>query len=357
MRRIHVAVVLAVLTALVLLAGRTGRAESEAAEPFFQESDLSLYLDSMTVDDLQAEAPAAGDGAGDPAAMPEGGAIEPPIAKPPPLPLHNLEGTAGGVSSPMAYLCNPGPPGTEIGMPTLSLTFLKAGDKEVQSYAFAWTFYRRLEFSYAANRVSLGDWPKAVREVAGLHLGRTHVWVHNLNLRGMIVEETPTIPAVTAGVHFKLNESVHNINHRAAYVPRNVAGFEKASGAEFTLSIAKTFPKLLLDRPVLANFGLRWTQAAYAGWLGFGNEWNTNIEAHIAWVPLDWLAVAYEYKQMQSPYERVGTLVREEDDWHTILVAWIINEHCTLAGAWGHLGAVVNHHEDCAWGIQFKYEF
>ncbi len=348
MRRFHVAVVLAVLAALVLLAGRTGRAESEAAEPFFQEGDLSLYLNRVAHDTLVAEQP-------DAAAPPEG---EPqaPAGDGPPLPLHNLEGTCGGVSSPMAYLCNPGPPGTEVGVPAFSMTFLKAGDKEVQSYAMSWTFYRRLEFSYAANRIHLGDWPKAVREVTGVHLGRDHVWVHNLNLRGMIIEETPTIPAVTAGVHFKINEGVHSIDHRTGGAPSN-AGFEKASGAEYTLSVAKTFPKLLLNRPVLANFGLRWTQAAYAGWLGFGNDWTTNIEAHIAWVPFDWLAIAYEYKEMTSPYSRVGTLVRQEDDWHTVLVAWIINEHCTLAGAWGHMGAVVNHHEDCAWGVQFKYEF
>jgi len=353
MHRLSLAVLIVAGGLLLVCAARTTLAEADAPEPFFQKEDLSLSLSAMAADALAAEtAPEGGEAA---EAAPEGGP-KAPAGKPPPLPLHNLEGTAGGVSSPMAYLCNPGPPGTTIGLPSFSTTYLVAGDKEIQSYAMSWTFYRRLEFSYAANRIHLGDWPKAVREVTGLHLSRNHVWVHNLNLRGMIIEETPQIPAVTAGVHFKLNESVHAIDHRARYAPRN-AGFERASGAEYTLSIAKTFPKLLFDRPVLANFGLRWTQAAYAGWLGFGNDWATNIEAHIAWVPTDWLAIAYEYKQMDSPYNRVGTLVREEDDWHTILVAWIINEHCTLAGAWGHLGAVVNHHEDCAWGVQFKYEF
>ncbi|MFO8013324.1 MAG: DUF3034 family protein [Phycisphaerae bacterium] len=351
MRRFTFAVLIVGVAMLVLGAAHPVRAEFRTEEPFFTEQDLSLALDAMTADAMTAEAPAEEGGGAAPEGEPKA-----PAGKPPPLPLHNLEGTAGGVSSPMAYLCNPGPPGTEIAGPTFSTTFLKAGDKEVQSYALSMTFYRRIEFSYAANRIHLGDWPKAVREQTPFHLSRNHVWVHNLNLRGMIVEETPQIPAVTAGVHFKINESVHNIDNRAARVPHD-AGFERASGAEYTLSVAKTFPKLLFDRPVLANFGLRWTQAAYAGWLGFGNEYNTNIEAHIAWVPTDWLAIAYEYKEMNSPYERVGTLVRTEDDWHTILVAWIINEHCTLAGAWGHLGAVVNHHEDCAWGVQFKYEF
>ncbi|MEA3367690.1 MAG: DUF3034 family protein [Planctomycetota bacterium] len=352
MSRFSAAVLVVVVGLFVAGAAQPVLAEADTPEPFFTEQDLSLTLNAMAADAMVAEAP-TGEAGG---AAPEG---EPkaPAGKAPPMPLHTLEGTGGGVSSPMAYLVNPGPPGTEIGMPAFSTTFMKAGDKEVQSYAMSWTFYRRIEFSYAANRIHLGDWPKAVREQTPFHLSRNHVWVHNLNLRGMIIEETPQIPAVTAGVHFKINESVHAIDHRAGYAPRNLSGFERASDAEYTLSIAKTFPKLLFDRPVLTNFGLRWTRAAYAGWLGFGNEWNTNIEAHIAWVPTDWLAIAYEYKQMQSPYERVGTLVREEDDWHTVLVAWIINEHCTLAGAWGHLGAVVNHHEDCAWGVQFKYEF
>jgi len=353
MSRLHVAATGLLVGLLALTAADSALAETQGAGPFYEEQDLSFFLTAAAQDALESDQPDAQAGE----AVAADAAAGPPPGDGPPLPLHNLEGTCGGVSSPMAYLCNPGPPGTEIGMPTFSTTFLKAGDKEVQSYAMSMTFYRRIEFSYAANRIQLGDWPKGIREVTGLRVGRNHVWVHNLNLRGMVIEETPTIPAVTGGVHFKLNESVHAINHRTAYVPRNLAGFEKASGADYTISIAKTFPKLLFDRPVLANFGLRWTQAAYAGWLGFGNEWNTNIEAHIAWVPFDWLAVAYEYKEMNSPYNGVGTLVREEDDWHTVLVAWIINEHCTLAGAWGHLGAVVNHHEDAAWGVQFKYEF
>jgi len=338
MRSVHV-VGLVALAGGVLLAGATAVwAEGERAAPFYQVEDLSLFLSDQARDALTAEAPGGGtDEAAPPAEEPQA-----PAGKAPPLPLHNLEGTCGGVSSPMAYLCNPGPPGTEVGMPSFSTTFLKAGDKEVQANAFSITFYRRIEFSYASNRVHLGDWPKAVRRGLGAHLGRNHVWMHNLNLRGMILEETPTTPAVTAGVHFKINRTVHSIDHRTGGAP-SALGFERASDAEYTLSIAKTFPKLLCGRPVLANFGLRWTRAAYAGWLGFGNEWATNIEAHIAWVPTDWLAA--------------GTLVRPEDDWHTILVAWIINEHCTLAGAYGHMGAVVNHHEDAAWGIQFKYEF
>jgi len=334
---------------LMLAAVALGAAPVAGADGFYDQDDLSLYMDVAAADAM------ADDGAPGEAA-PEGEPAAPAPGKPPPLPLHNLEGTCGGVSSPMAYLSNPGPPGTKIGKPTFSATYLIAGDKEIQSYVVSMTFFRRIEFSYAANRVHLGDFPKAVREVFGVHLSRNHVWQHNLNLRGMVIEETPTIPAVTGGVHFKMNQGVRQIDHRTGGLPRAL-GFERASGVDFTISCAKTFPKALLGRPVLTNIGLRFTQAAQTGWLGFGNDWATNIEAHVAWVPLDWLAVAYEYKQMKNPYRRGGELVGQENDWHTVLVAWIIDEHMTLAGAWGYLGHVVNHDERGAFGIQFKYEF
>ena len=47
--------------------------------------------------------------------------------KPPPLPVHNLEGVGGIVAMPTAYLVNPGPEGTKIGLPAASLLYLNIG--------------------------------------------------------------------------------------------------------------------------------------------------------------------------------------------------------------------------------------
>ena len=324
------------------------------ADRFYDQEDLSLFLDTAAADAMAAEGQP-----GEAAAAGEAEAAKP--GKPPPLPLHTIEGTGGGLITNMAYLINPGPEGTKIAPPAFSYSFLKAGRKTISSYVVSMTFLRRIEFSYAANRVGLGLFPDDVRqatagpEVPGISIGRDHVWLHNFNLRGMVITETANVPAVTAGVHFKKNSGIRSIDHRLGNA-LSFRGFERESGVDFTIAASKTFPKLLCNRPVLTTVGVRFTQGAQIGWLGFGNDWATNIEASVAWVPTDWLAVGYEYRQKTNPYRRIA-LVTDEDDWHTILVAWIINPHMSLAGAWAHLGNVANGVEDAAWGLQFKYEF
>ncbi len=50
-------------------------------------------------------------------------------------------------------------------------------------------------------------------------------------------------------------------------------------------------------------------------------------------------------------------VLNDEDDWHAVRAAYIINNNCTIAGAWGYMGPVGNTFGNCAWGLQFKYEF
>jgi len=344
----HLRMGLLLLAAIVVAYGAVPVAR---ADRFYDEEDLSLFLDAAAADAMAAEGQP-----GEAAAVGEAGGEAAKPQKGPPLPIHSIEGVGGTPITPMAYLVNPGPEGTVIGMPSFSYTFLKAGRKTISSYAVSQTFYRRIEFSYAVNRVGLGNFPDAVRRATGVSIGRDHIHLHHLNLRGLLVTESGWIPAVTGGVHFKMNQGIRSIDHRLGGVLRGL-GYERSSGTDFTLTSSKTFPKLLCGRPVITSLGLRWTQAAQIGWLGFGNDWATNIEANVACLVTDWLVVAYEYRQKENPYSRLGNLVGREDDWHAIDVVWLINDRMSLAGLWGHLGNVINGKEAGAWGIQFKYEF
>jgi len=324
------------------------------ADRFYDEEDLSLFLDTAAADAMAAEGQP-----GEAAAAGEAGGEAAKPGKPPPLPLHSLEGVSGGAITPMAYFANAGPPGTTVAPPSMSYTYLVAGSKVVNSVAYSQVFFNRIEFSYAWNRIGLGDFPGDVRAAGLPHLGRTHVHMHNFNLRGIIVPEGTGgewMPQIVAGVHFKHNPSVQNMDSRLGGAA-NRLGFERGNGVDYTVTFGKMFPKGFLKRPVLMDFGLRFTEAAQTGWLGFGDTYRTNVEANIAWVPFDWLAIGYEYKEKQNPYGRAGNLIGVEDAWHTILLAWIINENCTLAGVWGHLGNVVNGEENGGWGVQFKYQF
>lgn len=357
MKSLRLAVLTVVTVALAMgVAGVRAVAAPESPEAFFNEDDLSLYLNGLAADAL------APDGAGGEAGAPAeaaGAAEQPPPGDGPPLPLHSLEGVAGGACTPMAYFANPGPPGTKVGLPSVSYTYLVAGTKVINSIALSEVFYRRIEFSYAYNRVGLGDFPRDVRAATGFDIGRTHVNMHNWNLRGILVEENtgcPWMPQIVGGVHFKYNQSTQNLDTRIMHGARGL-GFERNNGVDYTIMAGKMFPKGFLGRPILANAGLRWTESAQTGWLGFGDTYRTNVEANIAWVPFDWLAIGYEFKQKQDPYHKLGNLVGDENNWHTVLLAWIINEHCTLAGVYGHLGNIVNGEENGGWGFQFKYEF
>jgi hypothetical protein len=282
----------------------------------------------------------------------------PPPGKGPPLPLHNLEGTSGGCITPMAYFANPGPEGTVLAMPSASYTFLLAGSKKVHSIALSTVLWRRIELSYAWNAVDLGSFPNRVFDTGGVTI-RDHIYLHNLNVRGMLIEENSfnmPLPSIVAGVHLKIGDGLHSIDHRTGRLPTRL-GFDKATGVDFTLMASKTWQDPLLKRPLITSLGVRFTESSQIGWLGFGDDYKANLEANVAWVPTDWLAVAYEYRMKRDQYDTAKPLINGEDDWHTILVAWLINENMSLAAAYGHLGRIANTTEEAAWGVQFKYEF
>ena len=135
-------------------------------------------------------------------------------------------------------------------------------------------------------------------------------------------------------------------------------GYDKDSGIDFTLTASKTFvDELTLNRPLILTGGLRSSSAAQLGFLGFGNDRSITFEGSVAYLPTDWLLVAYEFRQKANPYGRIAGLVGDEDNWHAIDLSWIINKNMTLVAGWGAFGNMANTEENGAWWIQLKYEF
>jgi len=282
-----------------------------------------------------------------------------------PLPLQTIEGYGGTSIAPMAYLLNPGKPGEVCGRPVFSYSFTKAGVKDLHVFAAAMTFFGRLELSYAANRAGFDDLnADIVRATRGFRrLGRDHVWLHHINLRGLLVEENShnlPLPAVTGGVHFKINQGIHEIDDdlgaKSGFGLRRL-GFERASGVDFTLTGSKTFPTLLGGRPLIATAGLRWSQASQIGWEGFGDPYRLSWEGSLVCLPRDDLAVGYEYRMRRTAFRRSRGLNRGEDDWHLLFIAWAIDPHLKIIGRWMYAGDLVNAEESCVWGIQVQYDF
>lgn len=329
-----------------------GSAYLEPTDSFLERHNLNL-----TLDDRMHAMVMPGDKRPLPDVRKEPEAPPPP-PKGPPLPLHTLEGTSGGAMTGMAYFANAGPPGTTIGMPSASYTFLVAGSKHVHSIAISEVLFRRIELSYAWNRIDLGSFPNDVEALTGLTI-RDHVYLHNFNVRGILIEENSfdlPLPQIVGGVHFKFAQGLDQLDGQAGHGPSSI-GYDDEDGVDFTLMASKTWQDPCLKRPLITSLGVRFTRSSQLGWLGFGDDYKANLEANIAWVPTDWLAVAYEFRQKRDQYDTIPHLVKGEDNWHTILVAWLINDRASLAAVYGHLGDIANTTENRAFGLQFKYEF
>jgi len=311
--------------------------------------DPSLVADPAAAG--AAAAPAAG--GGEKAAKPEGA---PGVHCPPPLPLFNIEGQGGTLLVPMAYLINCESPGTVVGMPTAGYTFVRAGTKTVQEVHLAETFYRRIEIGYTMGTLDLGDFPTAVRRATGVDIGFQHVVVHNFNVRGLIIEEGPYNPAVTAAATFKYNPDVQTIDRRLG---GGVAalGMARSNSTDYTLTATKTIIEPLFKRPLMLTGGIRFSEAAQLGYLGFGDTYRMTGEGSVVYLVTDWLGIAYEYRQKKNPYDTLGRLVGKEGAWQAVDFAFIVSPHITFAVGWLCAGNVANGRVDNGWGFQLKYEF
>ena len=320
--------------------GPTEPSLDELANP-----NWSLAIDpSLLVAEEAGGAPAEG--------APEAAAAPPRM----PLPAHNLQGVGGGLITPMAYLISPGPPGTIVSPPSASYTFVRLGTKTAHVFSTSETFYRRIEVGYAFSTLGLGNFPQDVLDATGIDVGLDHVMIHYFNLRGVLVEETPTMPAIAAGATFMYNPNIQTIDRRLGGGLRGL-GFERNNGTDFTLTATKMFPTLFFGRPLIATGGIRFSQAAQIGALGFGDAYRMTGEGSILAFITDCVILGYEYRQKKNPYGELGNLLGPEDDWHTVIVAFCISPQCCVAVGWGHFGNIANNDANGVWGFQFKYDF
>lgn len=308
----------------ILLSGRAG-----AEEP---STDLSL------------EAP------------PEAAAAEP--VEGPPLPFHTIEGYGGGAITPMAYLVNPGPEDEVFGVPALAGSYVGLGRKNLQALTITETLFGRVELGYAADRVDLGSLPSDIEDATGVDIETEEAWLHNLNARVLAVKENSfdqPLPAVTVGGHLKFNDGIDDIDDRLGGALASI-GYDRDWGLDATLTATKTIPNVF-NRPLILSAGVRGSQGANLGFLGFSDEWAATFEGNVAYLPTDWLLIAYEYRQKPDPYDKIPGLIEGENDWHAIDVSLILGRQATLVAGYGRFGTLANADANDAWWLQLKYEF
>ncbi len=280
--------------------------------------------------------------------------------EPPPLPLHGIEGSGGIFSTYSAYLVNPAKEDQIFGLPSVAGFFVHLGQgRSLETVSITETLWDRLEIGYAWNGFDLGDLPEAVWKATGAQLGDDYVNLHNFNARVALIKENDFdqswVPAVTAGVHYKYNDTIDSLDDDLAGTLSGYVGIENNDGVDFTLYASKMLT--FLPRPVLINAGLRATEAAHLGLLGFTDEYEVVFEGNVAVFVTDQFILSSEFRQKPDNYTRIPGLIEDENDWFTILAAYVINDHLAIGGGYAHFGDVLNHEANGSWGVQVKWEF
>lgn len=278
----------------------------------------------------------------------------------PPLPVHTVEGVGGGAITHMAYLVNPEPEGAVFGKPSVGLTYVNIGRKNLTAISATETLWGRVELGYAADCLSLGKLPSDIRGATGVDIGRSDVWLHNFNVRMSLVKENTflgglAMPAVTGGVHFKVNEGIREIDRRLDGALSGI-GFDREKSVDYTLTATRTIPPEVLGHPLILTAGVRATEGAQCGFLGFDDEYHAAFEGSIAYLPFDWLVLAYEFRQKPDPYGQIPGLIGDEDHWHAFDAIFLLSEHTAFTAGYGDFGTVANSEENGVWWLQLKYE-
>lgn len=277
----------------------------------------------------------------------------------PPLPLHQIEGNGGIFSTLSAYLVNPPAEGEWYALPALGAAFVDLGNgRNLEALTLTQAVGDRLELGYGYDRLDIGDLPQAIQNATSVSIREDRVDLHNLNARIALTKEgeygQDWLPAFTFGVHYKQNSDIDQIDRQLGGA-LSAIGIKDDRGVDFTWYGSKLLKGL--GRPVLVNAGLRATEAAHLGLLGFTGDYTLQFEGSVGVFLTDRLILAAEYRGKPDEYRPIPGLIAGEDDWWTIDLAYVVNSHFTVAAGYGHFGSVLNHDANEVLGVTIKQEF
>jgi hypothetical protein len=229
--------------------------------------------------------------------------------------LNNLEGVGGIAFNPLAYLAGNGTAATKdeeaatkgpiLGLPQIGGWYVHLGDASIDWTALgvAEALLGRVEFSYG-------------HEIVGIEKADT-VYKDNVGAKLLLIEEGKIVPAISVGGVGK---------HTTFDVPEGVDPW----GIDAYLVATKLIKEL--PRPVLLSGGLISTTGRTLGVLGFDRDRAEVFFGNIDVLPLDNVALGFEYRQGAHFADFKNT-----DYWHAH-VAWFANKNLTLVGAYVNAG-------------------
>jgi hypothetical protein len=278
--------------------------------------------------------------------------------KPMPLPLHEMGGSGGLFSTLSAYLVNPPRDGEPVGRPAVGFGYMDIGyGRDLVILTVTETPLKRLELGFGYDYLNLGDLPTQIKSTGGPTID-DNLALYNANVRFQLVREgefeQKWLPAITAGMHYKYNDSANQINNQLHGELADI-GLSSDQGLDFTLCGTKLLT--FLPRPVVIGLGGRATKSVEVGLLGFTDEYSFVLEANVAVLLTEIVILAAEYKQQPTNFTPIPGLIGLPDDWYTVALAYVVNPHMTVATGYGHFGTVGNHTANTVLGISTKWEF
>lgn len=231
------------------------------------------------------------------------------------VPLNNLEGVGGIAFNPLAYLAGNGTPETQekdsetqkriLGLPQIGGWYVHLGDAAID-----WTALGAAEALFGRVEVSYGH------EIIGLERADT-IYKDNVGAKLLVIQEGNVVPAVSVGGIWK---------HTGFDVPDGV----DHSGIDLYLVATKLIKEL--PKPVLLSGGLISTTGRTLGVLGFDNDRAEALFGNIDVLPLDNVALGFEYRQGAHFAD-----FKNAEYWNAHL-AWFVNKNLTLVGAYVNAG-------------------
>lgn len=258
--------------------------------------------------------------------------------------VSSVSGSAGGGLTPWAVI---GTQGTE-GETGFSGYATRAGtqDYALSSYGVAIGFQERVELSLARQDFDAapafalnGIAPFGV--VPGQHI-QMDVLGLKVKLAGEAILDADTwMPQIALGLEHK------QVRPGSLQSVLDFLG-TKTRGTDVYVSATK----LLLDKSLLLNGTLRYTNANQNGLLGFGsaapgtNSRSLQPEFSVAYLLRHDLAVGVEYRFKPNNLQALGAsaglgAALREDDWKDVFIAWAPRKNVSLTLAYVDLGRIV----------------
>ena len=237
-----------------------------------------------------------------------------------------IEGSAGGGIVPWAVING------YASSDQWSLTAMKSDvyvdDFTLHSVGASLSIDNRFELSIAKQTFEL--------DTLGGELGQDIIGI-KYKLMGEVLYTA--MPQVSAGMLYKKVDD---------FALPQAVGADSDWGLDAYLAASKVYFDAIAGRNLVANLTIRATKANQTGLLGFGaidnNDYQWMAEASLALLLSDNVAIGYEYKQKPSQLD-----FAKEQDWQDIFVAWFVNKHVSVVGAYVDLGSIAGFKQQRGW--------